>query len=190
MFWLQILATMLLLLCICAITDKRNTQVPSSLVPMYVGFLIIAIGVCFGANCGYALNPARDLAPRILTLIAGWGTQVFRYIHWLAVSLMARWRLIAHTSCAVTNTTPGFGSQLLDPILEPFSALLSTCYLLKFTGPLKLMKPWRLMSSWPPPRNERKNIREPIIWNKLIYFFQYNFYFLFNWKILYIFFET
>jgi MIP family channel proteins len=75
----QILGTMLLLLCICAITDKKNTQVPSSLVPMYVGFAIIAIGVCFGANCGYALNPARDLAPRVLTLIAGWGTNVFSY---------------------------------------------------------------------------------------------------------------
>lgn len=68
----QILGTMLLLLCICAITDKKNTQVPSALVPMYVGFVILGIGVCFGANCGYALNPARDLAPRLLSLIAGW----------------------------------------------------------------------------------------------------------------------
>lgn len=78
MFWLQILATMLLLLCICAVTDKKNTQVPSSLVPLYLGFLLVAIGCCFGANCGFAVNPARDLAPRILTLIAGWGNQVFR----------------------------------------------------------------------------------------------------------------
>lgn len=75
----QILATMLLLLCICAVTDKKNTQVPSSLVPLYLGFLLVAIGCCFGANCGFAVNPARDLAPRILTLIAGWGNQVFSY---------------------------------------------------------------------------------------------------------------
>ncbi|XP_046450402.1 aquaporin-7-like isoform X2 [Daphnia pulex] len=68
----QILGTMLLLLCICAITDKKNTQIPSALVPMYVGFTILGIGVCFGANCGYALNPARDLSPRLITLIAGW----------------------------------------------------------------------------------------------------------------------
>ena len=68
----QILGTMLLLVCVCAITDKKNTQVPSGLVPMYVGFTILGIGICFGANCGYALNPARDLAPRLLTLIAGW----------------------------------------------------------------------------------------------------------------------
>ncbi|XP_057370861.1 aquaporin-9-like isoform X3 [Daphnia carinata] len=68
----QILGTMLLLLCICAITDKKNTQIPSALVPMYVGFTILGIGVCFGANCGYALNPARDLSPRLISLIAGW----------------------------------------------------------------------------------------------------------------------
>jgi len=49
------------------------------MVPMYVGLSIIAIGVCFGVNGGYALNPARDLAPRFLTLISGWGTQVFSY---------------------------------------------------------------------------------------------------------------
>lgn len=74
----QILGTMLLLLCVCAITDKKNTQVPSSLVPLYVGFTILGIGVCFGANCGYAINPARDLAPRLLSLIAGWD-QAFSY---------------------------------------------------------------------------------------------------------------
>ena len=75
---IQILGTMVLLLCICAITDKKNMHVPPSLAPMYVGFTILAIGACFGMNCGYAINPARDLSPRILTLISGWGTGVFR----------------------------------------------------------------------------------------------------------------
>ena len=75
----QILGTMLLLLCICAATDEKNTVVPPSLAPMYVGFAVLGVGVSFGANCGYALNPARDLSPRLLTFIAGWGNQVFRY---------------------------------------------------------------------------------------------------------------
>jgi glycerol uptake facilitator-like aquaporin len=32
----------------------------------------------FGFNCGYAINPARDLGPRLFTWIGGWGTEVFR----------------------------------------------------------------------------------------------------------------
>lgn len=50
-----------------------------ALVPFYVGLTVIAIGISFGVNCGYALNPARDLAPRILSLAGGWGTGVFSY---------------------------------------------------------------------------------------------------------------
>ncbi len=34
---------------------------------MFVCFTVIGIGICFGFNCGYALNPARDLAPRLFT---------------------------------------------------------------------------------------------------------------------------
>ena len=39
-------------------------------------------------NSGYAINPARDLGPRIFTLIGGWGTQVFsagRYFFWIPI---------------------------------------------------------------------------------------------------------
>jgi glycerol uptake facilitator protein len=32
--------------------------------PLVVGILIIAIGLCLGGTTGFAINPARDLAPR------------------------------------------------------------------------------------------------------------------------------
>ena len=54
----------LLLLCVSAITDSRNMSVSKGLVPLYVGFVVLNIGMCFGYNCGYAINPARDLGPR------------------------------------------------------------------------------------------------------------------------------
>ena len=53
-----------MLLCVCAITDSRNMSVSKGLVPLYVGFVVLNIGMCFGYNCGYAINPARDLGPR------------------------------------------------------------------------------------------------------------------------------
>ncbi|MEM7384697.1 MAG: MIP/aquaporin family protein [Verrucomicrobiota bacterium] len=33
--------------------------------PLIVGLLVATIGMCFGGTTGYAINPARDLAPRI-----------------------------------------------------------------------------------------------------------------------------
>ncbi|XP_046403697.1 aquaporin-7-like [Ischnura elegans] len=84
----QVIGTFLLLLAVCAITDKRNMQVPSGLVPLLVGFVVIAIGAAFGFNCGYAINPARDLSPRIFTAIAGWGLETFTYKAWWWVPIV------------------------------------------------------------------------------------------------------
>jgi glycerol uptake facilitator-like aquaporin len=43
-----------------------------------VGALVAVIGMSFGWNAGYAINPARDLGPRLFTALAGWGGAVFR----------------------------------------------------------------------------------------------------------------
>ena len=50
--------------------------------PMAVGALVIAIGMCLGGTTGYAINPARDLAPRIahfLLPVAGKGSSDWNY---------------------------------------------------------------------------------------------------------------
>jgi len=73
----QIVATALLLCVVFAVGDRRTTQVAPGLGPVIVGLTVIAIGMAFGFNCGYAVNPARDLGPRLWTAVAGWGGAVF-----------------------------------------------------------------------------------------------------------------
>ena len=51
---------------ILAIIDTQNKAVPAGLEPVAVGLLILAIGLSLGVNCGFPLNPARDLGPRRL----------------------------------------------------------------------------------------------------------------------------
>ena len=73
----QVVGTALLMATILAITDQRNNATPAWLTPIIVGGIVVAIGVSFGFNAGYAINPARDLGPRLFTAIAGWGGDVF-----------------------------------------------------------------------------------------------------------------
>lgn len=61
-----------------AITDERNMNVPKGMIPIVLGFGVSGIITAYAANCGAALNPSRDLAPRIFTAIAGWGAGPFR----------------------------------------------------------------------------------------------------------------
>jgi glycerol uptake facilitator protein len=72
-FFDQVIGTAFLVGFIFAVTDEYNAPVKSNMAPLIVGFAVVAIGLSFGANAGYAINPARDFGPRILAWIAGWG---------------------------------------------------------------------------------------------------------------------
>ncbi|WP_399632924.1 MIP/aquaporin family protein [Sporosarcina sp. SG10008] len=58
----EIIGTFILLLGLLAIGANEFTE---GLNPLIVGALIVAIGVSLGGTTGYAINPARDLGPRI-----------------------------------------------------------------------------------------------------------------------------
>lgn len=73
----QIAGTAMLLLCILALIDKKNVAPQANIGPLFVGGTVFMIGMSFGSNCGYAINPARDFSPRLFTYVAGWGGQVF-----------------------------------------------------------------------------------------------------------------
>ncbi len=57
-----------------AVTDSRNTAPSANLAPVVVGFIVVAIGMAWGTDAGYAINPARDLGPRLAEYFTGYGT--------------------------------------------------------------------------------------------------------------------
>ena len=73
----QIVGTFFLVLFVWAVSDEFNLPVGSNLAPFMVGMIVLAVGISFGANAGYAINPARDFGPRIFAWIAGWGKVAF-----------------------------------------------------------------------------------------------------------------
>ena len=75
----EFFGTFLLLLIIFAVNDQNNLPPGSNLAPIIVGWIVWAIGVAFGIQTGYAINPARDFGPRLFSYFAGWGTEVFSY---------------------------------------------------------------------------------------------------------------
>lgn len=76
-YFSQMIGTAALIVCILAIVDPYNNPIPQGLEAFTVGFVVLVIGQSMGFNSGYAVNPARDLGPRIFTAIAGWGSEVF-----------------------------------------------------------------------------------------------------------------
>lgn len=70
----QIIGTAILLFLILAITDVRNTAPGANLAPVVIGLLVVAIGMAFGTDAGYAINPARDFGPRLAEFFTGYGT--------------------------------------------------------------------------------------------------------------------
>ncbi|XP_058270870.1 aquaporin-3b [Hemibagrus wyckioides] len=89
-FFDQVIGTAALIVCILAIVDPYNNPIPRGLEAFTVGFVVLVIGLSMGFNSGYAVNPARDLGPRIFTSIAGWGSEVFTVNdYWFFVPIFA-----------------------------------------------------------------------------------------------------
>ncbi len=59
----EFIGTFVLLFGLCAIGANRFSE---GLAPLAVGALVLSIGLSLGGPTGYAINPARDLGPRIV----------------------------------------------------------------------------------------------------------------------------
>lgn len=70
----QVVGTAILTFVVFALTTENNNPPLANLGPLMVGLLVVGIGMAWGANAGYAINPARDFGPRLASLITGYGS--------------------------------------------------------------------------------------------------------------------
>jgi glycerol uptake facilitator protein len=82
----EVIGTFLLVFGVLAIV-ANEAPVEQGLAPLLIGLLVLGIGLSLGGPTGYAINPARDLGPRIahfLLPIAGKGPSDWSYA-WIPV---------------------------------------------------------------------------------------------------------
>ncbi len=64
-FVTEVIATAVLLIGVLGIFNIHN-EIASGVGPFAIGLLVFSIGLSLGGPTGYAINPARDLGPRIV----------------------------------------------------------------------------------------------------------------------------
>jgi len=72
-FMAEFVGTAILLALILALVDDNNGAPRGALAPLLIGLTVAAVGAIVGPLTGFALNPARDVGPRVFAFIAGWG---------------------------------------------------------------------------------------------------------------------
>lgn len=93
-FFSEFLGTALLAFIVFTVTDP-GSAIPSSLVPVILFVVLLGIALCLGMETGsnictshrpypqlclgFAVNPARDLGPRLLTSMVGYGAAVYSF---------------------------------------------------------------------------------------------------------------
>ncbi|KAI0260324.1 aquaporin [Gloeopeniophorella convolvens] len=79
-FFDEFLGAAILMIVVFAVTDQRNGPPPAGMLPLVIFFVVLGIGASFGMQTGYAINPARDLGPRIMTAMVGYGREVLALV--------------------------------------------------------------------------------------------------------------
>ena len=90
-FFAEFLGTALLSLTIFGMTAKTNSAGPGALTPIAIGIALTTLICIFAPLTMAGFNPARDLAPRVFSSLAGWGAIPFTVngIGWLIVYIVA-----------------------------------------------------------------------------------------------------
>nr|POE79666.1 aquaporin-3 [Quercus suber] len=115
-FFSEFIATAILMFMIYCLQDNSNYGA-GHMVPLGLFATVFGIATCFGWETSFAINPARDLGPRLLTSMVGYGSAVYttaNHYFWIP--------LVAPTLGAV------FGGFLYDTLLFTGQSPINTPY--------------------------------------------------------------
>ena len=89
-FFVESLGTCILMTVILGSVDERNASRPIALTPVTIGLTITILISLMGPLTMAGFNPARDLAPRLFSSLAGWGSVPFTAngVGWLTVYVL------------------------------------------------------------------------------------------------------
>jgi len=90
-FAAEVIGTAVLLFVIFGLTDERNPGRPVILTAASIGLTVTLLISLLGPLTMACFNPARDLAPRLFSSLAGWGGVPFTVngLGWLTVYIVA-----------------------------------------------------------------------------------------------------
>lgn len=90
-FMAEALGTTLLAFIIVSLTQRKKNVLPAPLIPYAIGLSLTVLISVFAPISMAGFNPARDLAPRIFSSLAGWGSLPFQFngVGWWLIYLVA-----------------------------------------------------------------------------------------------------
>jgi len=84
----EIFGTAVLLMGVVSFFDNRNWGKSTLFIaPFIIGLVVVMVGLTLGGPSGYAINPARDLGPRIFGALVG-TTGLFSGLYWLVAPII------------------------------------------------------------------------------------------------------
>ena len=87
-FVAEVFGTMMLLWGVVSFFDDRNWGKSTLFIaPFIIGLVVVTVGLTLGGPSGYAINPARDLGPRLFGTLVG-TTGLWDSLYWLIVPII------------------------------------------------------------------------------------------------------
>lgn len=87
-FIAEVFGTMVLLWGVVSFFDDRNwAKSTLFFAPFIIGLVVVMVGLTLGGPSGYAINPARDLGPRMFGTLVG-TTGLWDSLYWLIVPII------------------------------------------------------------------------------------------------------